>query len=109
MPSKGRKKPSLRNLSRERWTPDDYDKVAAELREGSDRASALVGAAIVENALVDALKSRFQKMNADDIETLFYSETGPLQTFAAKIRVCHALGFYGVKLKRQLEINPRST
>ena len=104
MPSKGRKKPSLQRLTRERWTPDDYDKVAGELLEGSDRASAIIGAAIAEDALVDALVSRFQKMATDDIDKLFYAETAPLQTFSAKIRIGHAMGIYGLKLRAQLDI-----
>jgi hypothetical protein len=104
MASKGRKKASLYDLSRERWVPGDYTKIAVELSQGSDRASAIVGGSILENSLTDILNSHFQTMDPSDVEDLFYKPTAPLQTFSAKIIIGHAVGIYGVKMREQLDI-----
>ena len=56
--SKGRKKPTLIDLSREPFQPEDRDAHIAEVLVGADRPSALVGCAVVDANLKLAIGSR---------------------------------------------------
>jgi DNA-binding MltR family transcriptional regulator len=96
--SRGKKKPSLRDLTRESPTQEDTQAIlnyaakiakAEEVPVGADRIIAIsMGAlldSLIEARIVHALK------NKDDIEEMF-ADRGPLGTFSSKIQMAYALG-----------------
>ena len=88
MGSKGRKKPSLRSLSRLPMNMETYFK---ELSGESDRACALIAGAAVSDGLRDLLKLYFVKLEEIDIDHLFYNQGAPLSSFS-RTDVSFALG-----------------
>jgi hypothetical protein len=103
MASKGKKKASLSDLSRERWTQEEHSAIAREFSEGSDRAAALVGSSIAETGLVEAINSKFRSLTEAQKNNLFYGPTAPLGSFAAKIMLGYALGIYGAKVRSEFD------
>lgn len=61
-----------------------------EFQDETDRGAALVGAAMIDQKLVDTLRSFMvkDKITGDLIE----GGTAPLGTFSARIKACYALG-----------------
>ena len=82
--------------------PEGIHDIFQELLNGSDRAVAIVGGALVEELLTRALKY-FLRPDATSMEELF-SFSGPLGTFSAKIRMGYHLGCYGEEVRRDLDI-----
>jgi DNA-binding MltR family transcriptional regulator len=72
-----------------------------EIEAASDRTAAIVTAAILEDHLETSLKIR---MHQDDkmLEETFRS-SGPLGSFAAKIRMAYLLGLISKKAAKELE------
>jgi hypothetical protein len=101
--NRGQKKPSLVGLSREPLSVDDKPAARAELLEGTDRSSALVGCALVDSSLVSALTTHFVSMDETQFEELFYSRNAPLQSFSARIQVGRAIGIYGPRVGSMLD------
>lgn len=104
MASKGKKKKSLHDVTRQGLSVDDHGMLTEELMTGTDRSSALIGCAMVDATLVMALRSRFVKMTEDEFESLFYSQTAPLSSFSARIKVGRAIGIYGSKLHNMMDV-----
>ena len=100
--SKGKTKLSLHSLTREPLRPEEHPELLSELLSGTDRSTALVGCAMVDAALVVALTTRFVAMDGDEFNGLFYSQNGPLFSFAARIKIGRAIGIYGAKLQRMM-------
>ncbi|MFD1753569.1 MltR family transcriptional regulator [Rufibacter sediminis] len=79
------------------------DKLIKELADGSDRASVVLGAAIIEELLERALKKRLvQKKSVMD--KAFEGTTGSLGTFAGKIQIAYLSGLISEELYKDLEV-----
>ncbi len=90
--SRGRRKASLYELSREYVKPEHHGEYLKELGGESDRAAALVAAAEVESYLVYLLMLKFRRLSADEKEALFFGRKAPLSEFAARIAIAYGLG-----------------
>jgi hypothetical protein len=107
----------------------DLDKAWEEIEKGSDRSAAIMGAAFVENALQDALKSRTIGLSSQVTNAIMGAEfaedalalksktielssqvaneiflNGPLSSFSSKILLGFALGLYGPVVKKDLNV-----
>jgi hypothetical protein len=92
MSSKGRKKPSLQDLIRQ---SGDIKSQFEELQGDSDRACALVAAAIVADNLKDLLEAHFTDsviLDSTDIDRLFYGQNAVLSTLANRADIALAFG-----------------
>jgi hypothetical protein len=68
-----------------------------------DHTAAILAPAILENALETALLTKFVPLEKQDRQWLFAeNREGPLFTFAAKIRIGHALGLYSATARDDL-------
>jgi len=93
--SRGKKKPLLRDLSRELLAEDEFDTFLKEFIEGTDRSAALLGCAQVDAALFRALTTKMVFHNGeDDVERLFFNSDAPLSSLSARTRLAVALGIF---------------
>ena len=75
-------------------TADKIHRAYNELRnEGNDRAAAIVGAALLEGQLEEAITRRLLPMSNAHRDALFRDEYG--YTFVSKIELGLSLGLYG--------------
>lgn len=102
--SKGKKKPSLYDLSHEHLNPSDVEDFHKEILHGTDRSIALVGAALVDSALLRVLTIHFVEMDEKHFNAMFFKEGAPLASFSSRIRMGHALGVYDDHLMGILDI-----
>jgi hypothetical protein len=76
--------------------------IASELQAQTDRGAAIIGAAIVDDFLTDALKNRLI-LTAEVAGRLFsYEANGPLAAFSAKINIAFAVGLIEGKQRADL-------
>ena len=87
MPPRARK--GIRALSRpmEYGTDGDFDGAFQEIQEAPDRVAAIVGAAIVEDALRWGLNSFFILHISENEERELFENDGVLSSFHAKILI----------------------
>jgi DNA-binding MltR family transcriptional regulator len=90
--SRGQKKPSLYDLSRQHVRPEDRDEYIKELLGGSDRAAALVAAADVEAFLPLLIRLKVTRLDEAELKALFFERNAPLGEFAARTLVAYGLG-----------------
>lgn len=97
-----RKKSLSSKLSRRDPTDDEFDASLAEFQSAHDRTVAIMGAALVENTLVDAIRAFL----ADKTDTgqLFYEDKSPFGTFYARIVAAKAFGLVSAKLAEDLHV-----
>jgi len=76
--------------------------VIKELENQTDRGAAIIGAALVEERLTEAIESRLLPNTIKKDKLL--NETGPLGTFSAKIDMAYGLGFFGENSHKDLHI-----
>lgn len=100
--SKGRKKPSLRDLSTIHDLDPHIQDIISELNEQSDRGAALVAAAIVDAAVARVLRCRIVEYK-DCEEILFWKEGAPLSTFSDRIKIARAVGCIGAYTEGHLD------
>lgn len=74
--------------------------VLKNLDKDTDRAAAIVAAAILDKRLTDAISYRFHPH--DEIHGSFFRSTGPLGTFSVKIDMAYVLGLIGSEAHRDL-------
>ena len=99
--SKGRKKASIRDLSRiDQFDPHVQD-MLHELDHQTDRGAALVAASMVQVALMRLMRCRIVQFK-DSQEILFEKEGAPLSTFSDCIKVARAFGVIGQILEGHL-------
>jgi hypothetical protein len=94
---------SLNDLSKQSPSESELDAVWHEIDRQSHRASAVLGGAMVEDALRFALQAHFVFLSKTDTEKLF-DYPAPLASFDAKIRVGHAIGLYGTIVRNDLNV-----
>lgn len=97
--NRGKKKPTLQDLTREPITEADFPDIEREVIEGTDRSAALVLCSIVDVALINAITTRIQLMSESEFDGLFFGADAPLATLSAKIRIGKAVGLYQSKLE----------
>jgi hypothetical protein len=73
-----------------------------ELKEQHDRAAAVILAALLEDALRDAILSRMVPLT-EQKERQIFGPDSPLGSLSAKIKVGFALGVYGPETRADLD------
>jgi hypothetical protein len=89
--SKGRKKSSLRDLTSKIPERSEHNEIIDELRNGSDRACALIAASFLDRALMSLLATQMHGVHIDEHAPIFYGQTAILGSFSSKIRMCYVL------------------
>src|SRR5437870_4238944 len=79
---------------------DDESKAIAALENDSDRAASIVAATIVEGRLERAIKCRLHPRKSETEE--FFRPSGPLGSFAIKIKLAYLMGIFGDQAYRDL-------
>ncbi|WP_051334816.1 MltR family transcriptional regulator [Bradyrhizobium sp. Ai1a-2] len=72
-------------------TSEQITSAVKEIQEQTDRGSAIVGAALMEEMLSVVLQKRMSEMNKKHYET-FFGQNGPGSTLSNKIELFYALG-----------------
>jgi len=101
--SRGKKRPSLRDLPRQMPTAAEMAELVASMDNMDARAAALIMGSIIDNLLEYAILLNFVTLSETQFNALFRNPTSPLSSFSAKIAVAHALGVYGNESRRQLD------
>jgi DNA-binding MltR family transcriptional regulator len=82
--------------------PAETAKFFEEIKQDSARGSVAAMSALLEEQLARAIK--LELFLDEDEEAKLFEGTGPLATFSARITFGHALGLYGRKAKRDLNL-----
>lgn len=93
---------ALMGLSQKELTRDEFETSIKMMRKESDRASAVMGAALAEDGLTEVLAA-FMK-NGRDRKALFEDIGAPFGTFKSKTVAAHALGLLDDNIKEQLDV-----
>jgi hypothetical protein len=101
--SKGQKKASLRDLSRERPGYEETSKIRKYLETASDVEAAITYAALIEQELEHLLFYRLKIKDREIIDDLT-ADGGSLSTFYDKILLGHAIKLYGDEICHNLHI-----
>jgi hypothetical protein len=104
MASKGKKKPTLYDLSKEHLKATDVEAFISELKSESDRACALVGAAAIDHELMSLLMHRMRPLAEDGVNDTFYGKDAVLATLSAKAEIAFLFGFITEKEKKMIDI-----
>lgn len=93
------------NMAKKSTVPPDiqeFARIIKGLESESDRGSALIAAAWVDDSLAEYIRARFvaDKKSVDEV----LLGDVPLGTFSAKIKIAYCLGWIGVKLRDDLNI-----
>ncbi len=83
--------------------PKDTASLHEELHGQSDRASVILLATSLEDAIEVRLKASMRELSKGDYDRLFTGHA-PLATFSAKIDLAWALELYGPKTRRDLHL-----
>lgn len=95
-----RKRKEQERAAHDDLSDDELDAALAEITSGSDRVAAVMGGALVQNALMGAL---IQCLEDDsDLPKLFDSVRGPLSSFYGQIIMGKALGLFDETLANSL-------
>lgn len=89
-------------LSRREPTDIELDASLAEFTSAHDRVAAIVGAALVENSLIDGIKTCIDR--DEDMGALFYDDRAPFGTFYARIVAAKAFGLVSARLAEDLHV-----
>lgn len=91
---------SMGFISRGNLKPERMSNIFQELNNSSDRAAAIVGGALVETFLTDALLSHLHKDKK--ITDQLFQTTGALGAFATKIHLGLLIGMYSKAVHKEL-------
>jgi DNA-binding MltR family transcriptional regulator len=83
--------------------PEEIAKFFEEMKSDSARGAVAAISALVEEELGIAIKSKMVSLSKDEGEALF-EYSGPLATLSARINIGYALGLYGKKAKKDLNL-----
>jgi DNA-binding MltR family transcriptional regulator len=87
-----------------RYDPVDVQQAFAQLSEENDRAVILVGGALLENALEQAILSRLREPQTKAERDVLFSERGILGTFSEKITAAYFLKIIGPSVRRDIDL-----
>lgn len=82
---------ALPRLSRDPLDDDEFVYAVEAMRKGSDRETAIMGLALVEDALRWAINAKLERREAQ--QELFHANGAPFLTFKSKITAAFALGY----------------
>jgi DNA-binding MltR family transcriptional regulator len=98
---------TLRDVLKDVPTQDEQAGILLRLGDVNvaDEAAVLVGGALLEHALKDAITRHFRKgLKEKEIARVFdFDSNGPLATFSAKIKLSYLLGIGGKKTNDDLD------
>ena len=94
--------PKLSSLLRTSLAGSGEDDFVDSLFKESDRGAALLAAADLDVTLEEIINGGFEAELSKEDQTMIFGESGPLSSFAGKIRMAHALGYYGVVTRKDL-------
>lgn len=98
-----RKRPSLDQLNESEVSFEMRDATLAGIIHDQDaRSAVLTGAAILDVALRDVLRSRLWLRSKDDYNAMFNGDRSVLGTFSARIKMAEALRIIGPVSRSQL-------
>jgi hypothetical protein len=83
---------------------EQSDLFMAEFEKETDRAAAIVGAAILDSALESVLKSYLVKSSHPKNDSLFEGPNAPLSSFGSKIDMTFRLGLISEQMSKILHI-----
>jgi len=86
------------------YDPVDVEQAFAQLAEENDRAVILVGGALLENALEQAILSRLREPQTKAEADVLFSEGGILKTFSEKIWTAYFLKVIGPSVRRDIDL-----
>jgi hypothetical protein len=88
--ARGRKQPKLADLSSLDLSSAEFAAAMNAMRDETDRGSAIIGCALVEEGLTNLLRAKI--VNHDSYSALFSDKDAPFQTLKSKTVVSYALG-----------------
>ena len=94
---------SLNNKSRDDDSAKYFHHICEQLRIESERGSAIVGAAFIDEALEEILKA-ILIVSAEKDDELFNGSHPPLGSFSAKTDVAYRIGLISPKFRKSLHI-----
>jgi hypothetical protein len=94
---------SLSDFAKLSPSENELDAVWSEIDRQSHRAAAVLGGAMVEDALQFAIQAHFVMLSKTDKKKLF-EYPAPLSSFDAKIRIGYAVGLYGPVVRNDLNL-----
>jgi hypothetical protein len=86
------------------YDPADVEQAFKQLAGENDRAAILVGGALLENALEQAILSRLREPQTDTESEALFSERGIFNTFSQKIWAAYFLKIIGPSVRRDIEL-----
>jgi hypothetical protein len=92
---------SLAHLSRRELDDQEFYAAIDELRQSSDREAAIIGGALIDDGLVQAIESNLE--NTSDTKGLFIDQGAPFATLKAKIVTAFAMGLIDETARDDLE------
>jgi hypothetical protein len=90
------------HISRRDPNEEEFDAAIEEFHNGTDRVAGIMGAALVENNLIKAIKSALE--DSEDLGALFHEESAPFGTFKARTVAGKALGLFGKEVADDLDL-----
>lgn len=103
MASKGKKKLTLYDLSKEHLQASDLPAFIAELKNESDRACALVGAAVIDHQLMDLLIENMRPLSETEIDETFNGRNAILANLSGKTEVAFLFGVINAKERKAID------
>lgn len=94
----------IKRLSLEHPTEEELVDFPRLMSEESDRGAAIMGGALVEQALTVAIRSRLADPGSTIVDAWFEGPTAAFGSFAAKITLGRALGIYGEHMADRLSL-----
>ena len=98
--NRGNRPLSLKDLSIAELKDDEFTAALDILRNGSDRELGIMGAALIEDALVHVIKSALS--NSDNDKALFHDMGAPFGTFEAKTTAAFAMGLCDERTAKEM-------
>lgn len=96
-------KTALNKLTRQPLAYENMPGLIEEINSMSDRACAIVWAAMLDDLLEMALSKKMRVLTEKEYESLFLNQA-PLSSFSAKILLGYALNVYNSETKSNLDI-----
>jgi DNA-binding MltR family transcriptional regulator len=78
-----------------------YNDMVKAYRKESDRAAAILAAAFLDDLVGQLVRERLLK---DTIVSELFNSTGPLATFAARIRLAYGMGLISLRTYRDMDL-----
>lgn len=93
---------TLSQLSRPIEISEEFHAALAAMDNESDRGVAIMGAALIEEGLLEGLQAML--VNKDDMNALFYDQGAPFGTLRAKTVAAYALGLCSKPIADQIDV-----